>query len=222
MLSMQTVVKSLFLTVILYLMLEQAASEAKPDPQFQFGPFVFHPIKRGPRPSYFHHQQRQYRPRRKHTLRSHIRLKKPSPRYGFICSDVKNKMIAKKKCRFTRTGRNLDPSFRSFPDSSETGILINEEPFFVQSEEMKLPIKKDWKMNIEPSLRSFQDSSEFGILVNEDPVFIESEDFSLHNRRDMGTIDEKESTGIFYEHSDPGIFNSFYKDIDFPVFDEDW
>ena len=78
---MQTVVKSLFLTVILYLMLEQAASEAKPDPQFQFGPFVFHPIKRGPRydcsklfskwrtqiltfrPSYFHHQQRQYRPR---------------------------------------------------------------------------------------------------------------------------------------------------------------
>ena len=26
--------------------------------------------------------------RRRHTLSSHIRLKKPSPRYGFICSDV--------------------------------------------------------------------------------------------------------------------------------------
>ena len=50
MLSMQTVVvKSLFLTVLLYLMLEEAASEAKPDPQFQFGPFVFHPVRREPR-----------------------------------------------------------------------------------------------------------------------------------------------------------------------------
>ena len=52
-------------------------------------------------------------------------------------------MIPKKKCRFTRTGR-------SFPDSSETGILINEEPFFVQSKDMKLPIRNDWNMNIEP------------------------------------------------------------------------
>ena len=50
MLRMQTVVvKSLFLTVLLYLMLEEAASEAKPDPQFQFGPFVFHPVRKGPR-----------------------------------------------------------------------------------------------------------------------------------------------------------------------------
>ena len=43
---MLTGMKSLLLTVTLYVLLKQAASEPKPDPQFQFGPFVFHPVRR--------------------------------------------------------------------------------------------------------------------------------------------------------------------------------
>ena len=44
---MKTVVRSVLLTVTLWVLLEQAASN--PDPQFQFGPFVFHPVKSKPR-----------------------------------------------------------------------------------------------------------------------------------------------------------------------------
>ena len=46
---MKTVMRSLLLTVTLWVMWEEAASNPEPDPQFQFGPFVFHPKKSIPR-----------------------------------------------------------------------------------------------------------------------------------------------------------------------------
>ena len=51
---MKTVVRSLLLTVTLWVLLEEAASNPEPDPQFQFGPFVFHPVKSKPRYDIIH------------------------------------------------------------------------------------------------------------------------------------------------------------------------
>ena len=40
---------TLFLSVTLIVIMEKAASHPAPEPQFQFGPFLFHPVKKGPR-----------------------------------------------------------------------------------------------------------------------------------------------------------------------------
>lgn len=44
-------------------------------------------------------------------------------------------------------------SFRSYPESSEFGILVNEEPVFIESDDLG-NIRRDWNMDTSDHMES--------------------------------------------------------------------
>ena len=41
----------------------------------------------------------------------------------------------------------MNISLRSFQDSAEFGIIINDEPALFESEDLRMPISRDWNLD---------------------------------------------------------------------------
>ena len=42
----------------------------------------------------------------------------------------------------------MNISLRSFQDSAEFGIIVNDEPALFKPEDLRMPISRDWNMDI--------------------------------------------------------------------------